>query len=201
MHSLAEAKHLKRYCKVEELITCHEPHFAKLNANHNSSRKMWDGKHTFTGSVHCEAIVALDLVKRLKHLNSKQLPLIGVSRRCCFVCARFLHEIYSCYFPEFDDLSVAREANRVWPVSLPEETDISIVNKIVDQLRDLLHRKLMEEDGKIQTLYHQMKREKRRMSHGELSSSGDESQEEENRKRMNIRRNFTQLVEESKEWS
>jgi hypothetical protein len=85
------------------------------------------------------------------------------------VCARFLHEIYSCYIPEFDgNLSVAREANRVWPVSLPEETDIFIVNKIVDQLRDLLHRKLMEEDGKIQMLYHQMKHNKRRMSHGEL---------------------------------
>ena len=76
------------------------------------------------------------------------------------MCARFLHEIYSCYFPEFDDLSVAREANRVWPVSLPEETDIFIVNKIVDQLRDLLHRKLMEEDGKIQMLYNQMKNDK-----------------------------------------
>lgn len=123
------------------------------------------------------------------------------------MCARFLHEIYSYYIPEFDgNLSVAREANRVWPVSLPEETDIFIVNKIVDQLRDLLHRKLMEEDGKIQMLYYQMKHNKRRMSHGELSSSGDESHEE--KKRMNIRRNVTKLVEEtgpslesSQEWS
>jgi hypothetical protein len=121
------------------------------------------------------------------------------------VCARFLHEIYSCYIPEFDgNLSVAREANRVWPVSLPEETDIFIANKIVDQLRHLLHRKLMEEDGKIQMLYNQMKNDKRRMSHGELSSSGDVSQEDEDRIKMKFRRNLTKLVEEmesSQGWS
>jgi hypothetical protein len=112
------------------------------------------------------------------------------------VCARFLHEIYSRYFPEFDGLSVAREANRVWPVSLPEETDIFIANKIVDQLRHLLHRKLMEEDGKIQMLYNQMKNDKkRRMSHGELGSSGDESNEEEENRNF-FRKDLTKLVEE-----
>ena len=54
--------------QVKELITCHEYHFAKLNANKNSSQEMWDGKHTFTGAVHCEAIVAVDLVKHVSDL-------------------------------------------------------------------------------------------------------------------------------------
>lgn len=54
--------------QVKELITCHEHHFAKLNANHNPSVKMWDSKHDFTGSVHCEAIVAVDLVKHVSDL-------------------------------------------------------------------------------------------------------------------------------------
>jgi len=96
------------------------------------------------------------------------------------VCAWFLHEIYSYYIPGFDGkVSVAREANRVWPISLPEKTDVLIANKIINQLRDLLHRKLVEEKGKIQMFYNQIKYDKRRMSNGELSSSGDESIREE----------------------
>ena len=54
--------------QVKELITCHEHHFAKLNANHNLSQEMWDSKPTFTGTVHCEAIVAVDLVKHVSDL-------------------------------------------------------------------------------------------------------------------------------------
>jgi len=183
--------------QVKELITCHERHFAKLNANHDSSRKMWDGKHKFTGTVHCEAIVAVDLVKHLKDLNPKPLPLLGVSRRCCFVCACFLHEIYSCYIPGFDGkASVAREANRVWPISLPEETDVLIANKIIDQLRGLLHRKLVEEEGKIRMFYNQTKYDKRRTSHGELSSSDESIKEEEEEE--NIDSGVSKLVEEGR---
>lgn len=179
--------------QVKELITCYKHHFAKLNANKNSSQETWDSKHTFTGTVHCEAIVAVDLVKHLKNLNPKPLPLLGVSRRCCFVCAWFLHEIYSYYIPGFDGkVSVAREANRVWPVSLPKDTDVLIANKIIDRLRDLLHRKLVEESGKIQMFYNQRKHDKRRMSHGELSSSGDESIKE----KKNIKSRVSKLMEE-----
>ena len=96
------------------------------------------------------------------------------------MCAQFLHEIHSYYIPGLDGKkSVAREANRVWAVALPEETDIFIANKIIDRLRDLLHYKLMQQSATIQMLYHQMKHDKRRMSHGELSSSGEESQKDE----------------------
>lgn len=111
------------------------------------------------------------------------------------MCAWFLHEIYSRYIPGFDGrVSVAREANRVWPVSLPEETDVLIANKIIDRLRNLLHRKLVEEKGKIQVFYNQMKHDKRRMSHGELSSSEDESiKKEEDR---NTKSSVSELVEE-----
>lgn len=108
------------------------------------------------------------------------------------MCARFLHEIYSHYIPGFDGkVSVAREANRVWPISLPKDTNVFIANKIIDQLRDLLHRKLMEEKGKIQMFYSQRKHDKRRMSHGELSSSGDESIKEE---KKNIKSRVSKLV-------
>jgi len=110
------------------------------------------------------------------------------------VCAWFLHEIYSYYIPGFDGkVSVAREANRVWPVSLPKDTDVLIANKIIDQLRDLLHRKLMEENGKIQMFYSQRKHDKRRMSHGELSTSGDESIKEE---KKNIKSRVSKLIED-----
>lgn len=54
--------------QVKELITCREHHFAKLNANNNSLQKMWDSKHRFTGTVHCEAIIAVDLVKYVSGL-------------------------------------------------------------------------------------------------------------------------------------
>jgi hypothetical protein len=54
--------------QVKELITGHEQHFANLNANHNPSQKTWDGKHMFRGSVHCEAIVAVDLAKRVSDI-------------------------------------------------------------------------------------------------------------------------------------
>lgn len=182
--------------QVEELTTNHERHFAKLNANNDSLRKMWDGKHKFTGTVHCEAIVAVDLVKHLKDRNPKPLPLLGVSRRCCFVCARFLHEIYSRYIPGFDGRdAVARESNRVWPISLPEQTDVPVANKIIDQLRDLLHRKLVEEKGKIQMFYDQAQPDKRRMSHGELSSSSDGSIQDEEEEE-NIDSDVSKLVEE-----
>ncbi|OCL00741.1 uncharacterized protein K441DRAFT_672377 [Cenococcum geophilum 1.58] len=184
--------------QVKELITCHENHFVKLNAIKDSSRKEWDGKLKFTGTVHCEAIVAVDLVKHLKDRNPKPLPLLGISRRCCFVCAWFLHEIYSRYIPGFDGkVSVARESNRVWPISLPEQTDVPIANKIIDQLRDLLHRKLMQEDGKIQMFYDQIQHDKRRMSHGELSSSGDESIQDEEEEE-NIDNDVFKLVEEAR---
>jgi hypothetical protein len=113
------------------------------------------------------------------------------------VCARFLHEIYSYYIPGFDGkVSVAREANRVWPVSLPKGTDVLIANKIIDQLRGLLHRKLVEEEGKIRMFYNQTKYDKRRTSHGELSSSDESIKEEEEEE--NIDSGVSKLVEEGR---
>ena len=113
------------------------------------------------------------------------------------MCARFLEEIHSHYIPGLDGKkSVAREANRVWPVSLPEETDLFVANKIIDQLRDLLHRKLMEVDGKIQTFYDQMKHGKR-TSHGELSSSRSSSRsrvEEEEEEFEGMKSDVSELV-------
>jgi hypothetical protein len=94
------------------------------------------------------------------------------------VCAQFLHAIFSHYIPGFDGkVAVSREANRIWPVSIPEKTDVFIANEIIDQLRNLLHRKLLQEKGRIQEFYNQMKYDKRRKSHGELSSSGEEPDE------------------------
>jgi hypothetical protein len=91
------------------------------------------------------------------------------------VCAQFLHEIYSHYIPGFDGkVAVARDSNRVWPISLPEGTDVLIANKIIDRLRHLLHRKLVAEKSKIQEWYNEMRENKRRGSHGELSSSGED---------------------------
>jgi hypothetical protein len=81
-------------------------------------------------------------------------------------------------------------------VSLPEETDVFIANKIIDQLRNLLHRKLMEERGRIQMLYNQMKHDKRRESHGELSSSGDESQKEEEEEEEDITGQASMFMED-----
>jgi hypothetical protein len=52
--------------QVKELTTSHHQQFAKLNANRNLSQSRWDGKHMFTGSVHCESIVAVDLIKHVK---------------------------------------------------------------------------------------------------------------------------------------
>jgi hypothetical protein len=91
--------------------------------------------------------------------------------------------MYSHYIPGFEGkIAVAREANRVWPISLPEETDVFIANKIVNQLRDLLYCKLVAQKNRIQEFYNQMKYDKRRKSHGELSSSGEESDKEESEK-------------------
>lgn len=112
------------------------------------------------------------------------------------MCAWFLHEIYSCYIPGFDGrVSVAREANRVWPVSLPKETDVFIANKIIDQLRDLLHRKLVEGKGKIQMFYNKVEHDKWLMIYDELSSSGDESIRDEEEEE-NINNDVFKLVEE-----
>ena len=87
-----------------------------------------------------------------------------------------MHEIYSHCIPGFDGkIAVAREANRAWPISLPEKTDVFIANKVINQLRNLLYRKLVEQKDRIQDFYNQMKHDKRRMSHVELSSSGEES--------------------------
>ena len=51
--------------QVEELATRHQQEFAILNANPNFSQDKWDSKHRFTGSVHCESIVAVELVKHV----------------------------------------------------------------------------------------------------------------------------------------
>jgi hypothetical protein len=70
--------------------------------------------------------------------------------------------------------SLGHESNQVWPVSLLEKTDVLITNKILNQLRDLLHSKLIEEKSKINKIYIQMKKDKQWVSHNELSS-GDKS--------------------------
>jgi len=65
-----------------------------------------------------------------------------------------LHEIYSHCIPGFDGkIAEACEANQVWPISLLEETDVFIANKIVNQLRDLLHRTLVAKKKSIQEFY------------------------------------------------
>ena len=71
--------------------------------------------------------------------------------------------------------------------------DVLVANKIIDQLRDLLYRKLVEGKGKIQMFYNQIKYDKRRTSHGKQSSSEDESINKEDK---NTASHVSKLVEE-----
>jgi hypothetical protein len=54
--------------QVIRLVACREHPFDKLNANRNRSQKIWNGEHSFNGTVHCEAIVAVDLIKHVRDL-------------------------------------------------------------------------------------------------------------------------------------
>ncbi|PGH28557.1 hypothetical protein GX50_08709 [[Emmonsia] crescens] len=103
-------------------------------------RKLFEGKQSITGLVHCECLIALHLV-RGNQLGAQSIPYIGVSKLSCLACWEFLKSLRSvgyvfytrgshakAYFPwKYPDLEIEQ-------AGLPSEKKSNIFNSLLSSL-------------------------------------------------------------------
>jgi len=124
---------LKSFCKDAEEVEAardwireaakrrgHAPLLARFLAG--SKDEGWT--EMFTGAVHCECALAC-MVKGQPHLRK-----LGVSKRCCFACLKFLEKMQA--------FEVPPTHGKVYPWTPPIETPMEVKKHVLDELKSVL---------------------------------------------------------------
>lgn len=105
----------------------------------------------FKGAIHCEATIGCqNIVGPIRDSRSPEVK-IGVSKRCCMVCAYILQEVTRLSVSSSANCSIAQlsvgyfgNSNKIFPCALPTDCPLKVAEKVSERLDTLLQEKLTE---------------------------------------------------------